>query len=50
MRKWGWNFVLVPGIMGLFFGIGHFLAYLFFSYEGFKKAETKVNSVLKDLL
>jgi hypothetical protein len=50
MGKWSWKFILVPGLMGLFFGLGHFLAYYFFSLEIFKKAETKLNSVLSDLI
>jgi len=32
-RDWktlSWNYGVVPGIMGVFFGIGHFLAYYFF--------------------
>lgn len=36
--------------MGIFFGIGSFLSYLFFSMEGFKKAEKKFNSILSDLI
>ena len=50
MRGWGWKYVILPSIMGIFFGFGSFIAYLFFSMEGFKKAEQKFNNILKELL
>lgn len=50
MRGWGWKYVIIPSIMGIFFGFGSFIAYLFFSMEGFKKAEQKFNNILKELL
>jgi hypothetical protein len=37
LRGWSWKFILVPSLMGIFFGLGHFLSYFFFSYDGFKK-------------
>jgi hypothetical protein len=36
--------------MGVFFGLGHFLAYLFFSQETFKKFERKFNIYMEELL
>ncbi len=36
--------------MGLFFGIGHFIAYYFFNQDMFKRAETKVNNMLSELI
>jgi hypothetical protein len=50
IKTWSWKFIVVPSLMGIFFGIGNFLAYLFFSYEGFRRAENKLNAVLSELI
>jgi len=42
--------MLAPGIMGIFFGIGQFIAYYFFNHDVFKRAETKLNSMLSELI
>ena len=46
VQQWSWKFMVVPSIMGLFFGLGSFLMFLLFRYEGFAKMETKLNSFL----
>lgn len=38
LRGWSWKFIVLPSLMGIFFGLGNFLAYFIFSYEGFRKA------------
>ena len=42
--------MVVPSVMGIFFGIGAFIAYAFFNYEGFQKAEVKINKFLSELI
>jgi hypothetical protein len=39
----------VPGIMGFFFGVGHFIAFYFFDSDIFKKAEKRVNNAINEL-
>ena len=49
-KVWGWNFLALPSLMGLLFGVGHFCTYWFFARQGFKNAEVRVNSALSDLV
>jgi DMSO/TMAO reductase YedYZ heme-binding membrane subunit len=46
----GYKWIVLPGIMGFFFGVGHFLAYLFFSQDIFHRFEKKFNSFLEESL
>ena len=41
VANYGYRWILIPGLMGIFFGIGHFLTYFFFSKEVFGKFEKK---------
>jgi len=50
LRKEGWKIVVAPMLMGIFFGIGHFLSYFFFSSNKFIKLENRFNTFLKDWL
>lgn len=49
-KGWSWKYMIIPAFMGIFFGLGHLLAYFFFSYEGFKKMEERTNSFLQELV
>jgi uncharacterized membrane protein YqhA len=48
VARYAYRWIMIPAIMGIFFGIGHFLAYFFFSNEVFKKFEKKVYGYLED--
>lgn len=50
MNSYAYRWIVMPGIMGIFFGIGHFLAYLFFSRDAFKRFELKFNNYLEEIL
>ena len=50
MLQYGYKWAVVPGAMGLFFGLGHFLAYLFFSQDLFRRFERSLYRYLEDLL
>jgi len=46
VQQWSWKYMMVPSIIGFFFGLGNFFIYLLFRYEGFAKAEAKLNHFL----
>jgi hypothetical protein len=48
VANYGYRWILIPGLMGIFFGIGHFLTYFFFSKEVFGKFEKKVYGYFDD--
>ena len=48
VANYGYRWMLIPGLMGIFFGIGHFLAHFFFSNEVFMKFEKKVYGYFED--
>jgi hypothetical protein len=48
VANYGYRWILIPGLMGIFFGIGHFLAHFFFSNEAFRKLEKKVYGYFDD--
>ncbi len=48
VANYGHRWILIPGLMGIFFGIGHFLAYFFFSNEVFGKFEKKIYGYFED--
>ena len=48
VAKYSYRWILIPGLMGIFFGIGHFLAHFFFSNEVFGKFEKKVYGYFED--
>lgn len=50
LRSSGWRCLGAPLIMGIFFGIGHFIAYYFFSMKRFALWEAKLNSFFDDYL
>ena len=50
MNGWGWRYSIRPILMGIFFGLGHFLSYLIFSRKTFTNLETRFNSFLKDYM
>lgn len=37
--KYCYRWLFLPGLVGLFFGVGHFLSFLLFSQEPFKRFE-----------
>ena len=49
LRAVSWKFGVVPAIMGVFFGLGHFLAYYFFAREPFRRFERSLNSLLNEI-
>jgi DMSO/TMAO reductase YedYZ heme-binding membrane subunit len=48
--KYAYRWLLVPGLMGVFFGLGHFLAYLFFSQNTFQRFEQRFNKFIDELM
>lgn len=50
LKQWSMKFIVTPSLMGIFFGLGFFLTFLFFRYEGFAKMETKLNNFISELL
>lgn len=49
-KAFTYRYVAMPSIIGILFGIGHFIAYLLFSQEPFKKFEKRFNNFLEELL
>jgi hypothetical protein len=48
--KYCYRWLLVPGLVGVFYGLGHFLAYMFFAQEAFKRFELRFNKFLEEVL